>query len=129
MAEYKYVNAIGARLDIDMSEIVDGIDIQRAHLQEPGFSQALSPLPAVTVAAGGGKRRQGSEFFEDARFTNIPCMDDEITATQKLPGFRPQKTVGVGNESYAEHGLMITTLMWRQAGRQAPPESPRGLRQ
>lgn len=103
VTRYDYMNARSVWLDINMGEIMDGIDEQRAYLQKLGLFKVLYPLTTITVAADGGKRRQISEFFQDGRVADIPRVDDEIAASQELPGLGPQKPVSVGNEAYAEH--------------------------
>lgn len=103
MPRHDRTNTCGSRLDVKLREIVYDVEAELSYLQELGFVEALCPRTLVVVSSYGSDRRDGVEFLKNTFVADVTSVDDEVAALQELLRRRPEETVSVGNEAYANH--------------------------
>jgi hypothetical protein len=87
--------------EIEGLEIVQDVDPHPGNLEGCTRGEGLGPVPFVDIAADGRDRGQGAEGLEDGSRADIPCVYDQVRPLKRLDGFRPQESVGIGDQADA----------------------------
>src|SRR5688500_15637472 len=57
-------NARGARVDIELGQVVDGVQVHAPNLEQLGFAYAFGPWTRIVIPAHGRDRSNGGQLFE-----------------------------------------------------------------
>src|SRR5229473_4819770 len=92
----------GGGVDVEFNEIVDDVDEYIADSDELGQRQPSRPGLGVVVASHRDQRRHEIELIENPSAADIAPMHDVVAAHEKCARLRPQKPMGIGDESNAQ---------------------------
>jgi len=74
------MNARCGGLNVEVREVVNGVEKELSDLQELGFIDLLCPPTFVVVSSDGGDGSDDSQFFKNAWIADIAGVDDEVAA-------------------------------------------------
>ncbi len=76
------------RVQIQLCEIVNDINKNRANVNDLRFAQPGSPSTVVVVAAHRGNGREFSKLLNDVPVTDVTRMDDQVAAAKNIHRLR-----------------------------------------
>jgi len=89
-------------IDVELCEIVDDVDEYITHSHQFGHRKARRPGLRVVVASHRNQRSDDGKFFENLRLADVAAMNDVVGARKKRTRLGPQKSMGIGDKSYAQ---------------------------
>jgi hypothetical protein len=87
-------------IEVERREIVKDIQVQVSDIDNFGEWQGAGPSSRVDVAANGDRRRDGAQMFDDAHFTDITSVNDELRSVQCFDSLRAKEAVRVGDHAH-----------------------------
>jgi len=96
----------GVGHEVDFSEVVQDVHSYLVNLEGFRFGEIAGPRLPINVASHGLDRRQGTQGVEDRGFADVPAVNDQLRATERLERLRPEEPVGIRNHTDAapSHG-------------------------
>lgn len=100
------------KVEIKRGQVVDDVDVNRTQMKQLCLLQAACPSAFVVVASDSRDGSDCLELFDNLRAANISRMDDVVTALKECPGFRPQQSMSIRDETYAKQRNGRLKLTW-----------------
>ena len=88
----------GGRVEVEFCEIVKDIQEHTRDLDDLVLAQSARPVALVVVPAHGDDGRDLAKTFENARFADIPGVDDQVGIAQRGARLCSEQAVGVRDD-------------------------------
>src|SRR4029453_13082178 len=83
MTGYHDTDPCGARIDVELSDIVDHVDQDLADPQQLRSGQTFGPVAVIVVAAHDGKRSECRKLFENIGVADVAAVDDPVATIEE----------------------------------------------
>jgi hypothetical protein len=98
-----HVNSANCWIDLQFLKVVQDIERQLAEPYHLSFGTTFRPVAGIDVSSDRSDRRNPTESDENVRATNIASVDDMRHPGKPYLSLRPQKPVGVRDDSNSQH--------------------------
>ena len=102
MAGHDHVDPVRGRIGPQVLEIVNDEDGPAGETDRIGFEIILGPAGCIDISSDRGDGGYLAKGFDNVGLSDIAAVDYVVHAGQASLSFRPQKSVGVGDDADSE---------------------------
>ena len=99
MATDNRVKTSSLRLEVEILKIVEHVEMEAGGLDNGSKRELLRPRLGVHIAAHGKHGCDEFELRENFRSAHVSRMNEKLHTAQGLLCFRPEQSVGIGNDA------------------------------
>ncbi len=81
--------------DVELSEVVKDVHSYLINLEGFRLGEIAGPRLPINVASHGLDRRQCTQGLKDRGSADIPAVNDQLRAPERLERLRPEEPVGI----------------------------------